>query len=434
MCSLLRMNKYRWMFCLLTVLGLFAALPTSVIADTVELADGTEVTVTIDPAEGNDLLIWLPSEAGPQEGDEQIAERLAALGVTVWRADLLEARFLPLLPSSLEQLPASDVARLIAQAERQTNKRIFIAATGRTAIPVLRGVRQWQGDNPDSRRFGGAVLISPKLFVETPDPGEAAEIMPIVMASNLPIFVLQPEKSPWYWKLGMTIPALEKGGSDVMVQVIRQVRDRYFFRSNAVELEHQETARLPKRLVEAMRFLAAMPDKARQPVALSVPQPAPRTEKKERQLKPYGGDPMPPALSLRDLDGRQVSLADFHGRVVLVNFWASWCPPCVKEMPSMQRLADRLASQPFVILGVNMAEEKTVVTDFLDQFEADAVAVRFPILFDSDGAALKRWQVFAFPTSYVVDKQGKIRYAMFGATEWDGGDILDVLQSLLAEQ
>lgn len=135
-----------------------------------------------------------------------------------------------------------------------------------------------------------------------------------------------------------------------------------------------------------------------------------------------------PALTLPALDGGSVTLADLRGRVVLVNFWAVWCPPCRKEMPSMGRLADKLAGKPFTILGVNVGETPEEIRAFLKQ-----VPVNFPIVLDSEGANLKAWSVFAFPTSYVVDKKGKLRLGLFGSIEWDDPDAVARLEALLAE-
>jgi thiol-disulfide isomerase/thioredoxin len=132
-----------------------------------------------------------------------------------------------------------------------------------------------------------------------------------------------------------------------------------------------------------------------------------------RELAPYQGGATPP-LVLKDLAGKTHKLEDYRGRVVLINFWASWCPPCRAEMPSMQRLKEKMAGKPFTILAVDMGEEADVVTAYIQTLKTD-----FAILLDSDGKTLKSWKVFAFPTSFVLDAEGNIRYSLFGATEWD---------------
>ena len=96
----------------------------------------------------------------------------------------------------------------------------------------------------------------------------------------------------------------------------------------------------------------------------------------------------------------------------------------------MQRLKEKMAGKPFVILGVNLAEPEQEVRDFL----ASRVAVDFPILMDRDGAALKAWKVFVFPTSFVVGPDGMIRYGLYGEFEWDTEEVLRVMESLLSKE
>jgi peroxiredoxin len=98
-------------------------------------------------------------------------------------------------------------------------------------------------------------------------------------------------------------------------------------------------------------------------------------------------------------------------------------------MPSMQRLQKMLGTDTFTILGVNMAED----VDTINNFISNKVNITFPILLDTDGSSLKRWQVFAFPTSYLIDKKGKIRFALFGSVEWDSNDKVEIIKKLINE-
>lgn len=144
-----------------------------------------------------------------------------------------------------------------------------------------------------------------------------------------------------------------------------------------------------------------------------------------RDLQPYKGGATPP-LALKDLNGKTQDLKAYRGKVVLINFWATWCPPCRAEMPSMQRLKVKMAGKPFVILAVDMGETEPQVKAYIREIKTD-----FSVLLDKDGRALKAWKVFAFPTSYVVDGQGKIRYALYGASEWDAADNVQKITQLM---
>lgn len=144
-----------------------------------------------------------------------------------------------------------------------------------------------------------------------------------------------------------------------------------------------------------------------------------------RQLDPVS----PPELRLKALTGEIRNLDDYKGKVVLVNFWATWCPPCRREMPSMQRLKEKMSGRPFVILGVDSAEQREEVEAFLKLVKVD-----FPVLLDQDTAATRRWKVFALPTSFLVDRNGKVRFSISGPTEWDEGEAVQIIESLLREK
>jgi len=388
----------------------------------------TEISVERFAADGNTILIWQPHERGIQAIDQQLATQLAKHKIEVWLVDLLEAYFLPNTASNMDRLTGEGFKKLITTAVA-TNKKVVIGASGRGAIPVLRGVRQWQLANPDQTAFNGVVLLSPKLFVETPAPGTVARFMPVVRASDAAIYILQPNKSPWFWKLKQSINALQTNGSDVYTKILGNLRDRFYFRPDAFKHEQAVATNLWQELKTATRVLTVQAATTRTPATTLADAPT-SSGKKERQLQIYNGDPTPPPLDLAQLNGKILKLDSLKGQVVLVNFWATWCPPCVHEMPSMQRLATKFKGKPFTILGVNMAETHQEVETFLNT----RVEIDFPIVMDKDGKALKNWSVFAFPTSYVLDKQGKIRYALFGSVEWDNPDIVAKIQQLIQEK
>ena len=393
----------------------------------VNLNSETEIGVERFPSEGDILFIWQPHERGIQNIDRQLASQLAQHNIEVWLVDLLEAYFLPNTASNMDRISGDGFNKLIA-ASLAKNKKVVIGGSGRAAIPVLRGLRDWQLRNKDQTNFGGVVLLSPKLFVKTPDPGTAAEFMPIAEATDAAIYILQPNKSPWFWKLNQTIHALEMSGSDVYIKPLINLRDRFYFRPDAFDYEITATESLWREFKLAIHLLAKETVKARTPAA-TLSQKEFEAVKQERALQIYKGDPSPPELNLPQLNGQLLNLTSLKGQVVLVNFWATWCPPCVHEMPSMQRLSVHFRSKPFSILGVNMAETDAEVEKFL----ATRVKVDFPIVMDKEGDALRAWSVFAFPTSYVVDKQGKIRYALFGSVEWDNPDIIAKIAQLINE-
>lgn len=140
------------------------------------------------------------------------------------------------------------------------------------------------------------------------------------------------------------------------------------------------------------------------------------------QMKPFEGDT--PALSLSDLNGKQYQLADYSGKVVLVQFWATYCTPCRKEMPSMNRLLKKMDGK-LEILAINMGETEAEVKAFLDE-----IGVEFPVLMDGSGKSIADWKVFAAPSNFVIDPTGKVRYTLFGGVEWDSEEIVKFLSDL----
>jgi peroxiredoxin len=122
----------------------------------------------------------------------------------------------------------------------------------------------------------------------------------------------------------------------------------------------------------------------------------------------------PVEIQLKDVFGNTVSLSDFRGNVVFLNFWATWCPPCVIEMPSMQKLHRRFKDKNFVMVAINSQETDAQVKSFLNKYK-----LSFTALLDSSGEVGTWFDVNAFPTTFVLDKEGRIIGRALGPREWD---------------
>lgn len=146
------------------------------------------------------------------------------------------------------------------------------------------------------------------------------------------------------------------------------------------------------------------------------------------QLHPWTGPQTTPPLELLSPAGKPLSLAQLRGKVVLVNFWATWCEPCVAEMPALQRLRQQLAPDGFEVLGVNYQEGPARIGPFVEK-----LAIRFPIVRDDDGAAARAWDARVFPASFLIDRAGRRRYFCLGEVDWTSPALINTIRALIAE-
>lgn len=131
-------------------------------------------------------------------------------------------------------------------------------------------------------------------------------------------------------------------------------------------------------------------------------------------------------FTLEDLRGSMVSLKDFRGKVIFLNFWASWCGPCRIEMPAMELLWQVFQDNDFVILAVDVKEERDTVSSFIEKND-----YTFPVLLDSRGKVANMYDVRAYPTSFLIDWEGKVVGKAVGAREWASKDSFDLIEYLL---
>ena len=143
------------------------------------------------------------------------------------------------------------------------------------------------------------------------------------------------------------------------------------------------------------------------------------------EIKPWKGGKTP-ALSLPDLEGHVHTLAEFKGKVVVVNFWATWCEPCRAEMPSMQKLADKFGADKLVVLAVNYQEGEPRIQRFLTQYQ-----VKLPVLMDRDGSTTKNWITRIFPTSLIIGPDGRVRHVVVGEFDWEAPAMEQTITKLL---
>ncbi len=135
-----------------------------------------------------------------------------------------------------------------------------------------------------------------------------------------------------------------------------------------------------------------------------------------------------PGFTLPDMDGEMHSLDDFRGKVVMLNFWATWCPPCRREMPSMQRLYEKYREQGLTVVEVNQFEDPDLVFEFTGRLSLEPT---FPILFDRESRVSELYRVKGLPTTYLLDKAGRIHFRAIGGREFDHPEVEALIEGLL---
>lgn len=141
-------------------------------------------------------------------------------------------------------------------------------------------------------------------------------------------------------------------------------------------------------------------------------------------------DHVAPDFTLPDLEGNQISLSTYKGRVVLLNFWATWCPPCRLEMPTMEKAYRKYRDKGFEVVAVSVdAGPKSSVKSFLRE-----LGLSFQVLLDPDMETLRAYRGFSLPMTVVIDRQGVIRSRELGYRDWSDGESTKLLQRLLSEK
>ncbi len=134
----------------------------------------------------------------------------------------------------------------------------------------------------------------------------------------------------------------------------------------------------------------------------------------------------PMDIYLKDLNGKMVRVSDLKGKIVFLNFWTTWCPPCRIEMPAMQKLHQRLKDKDFVMVAINLHEPASRVKSFFRKYK-----LSFTSLLDSSGKVGLRFGVRSIPVTYILDKKGGMIGKAFGAREWDSKESIALFEHLM---
>ena len=144
-----------------------------------------------------------------------------------------------------------------------------------------------------------------------------------------------------------------------------------------------------------------------------------------RQPRPVDIGERAPDFTLPALTQGPLSLHDFQRRVVVLNFWATWCPPCVDETPSLEKFAEQMRLQGVTVLGVSVDQDVAALQTFVAQQH-----LSFPILRDPDQSVANHYGTFKFPETYIIDQEGKVAEKLIGAVDWQDPRLLAFVQEL----
>jgi len=376
---------------------------------------------------GNSLIIWVAPGFGTHKRAMDTSIKLSNNGVEIWHVDLAESLFLPKSTTTMRQLDGKYLAGLVDYAHKKTKKKITLLTRSYGAIPVLRAMRKWQLKNKKLKTadfyLQGAILFSPELYSKVPELGLEPEFVNIVDATNMPLMIYQGEKRNNRWQVKNLLKRLEANESQVYFNLLKGVNGVFYSKDNKPETLSQ-LERMPKKLKSTIKLL----EKTEKPKVAAILKV--KTLKKSQpldvKLKPFKGKPTPYPLDLIDVRGVRHKKDHYKGKVTVVNFWATWCPPCVEEIPSLNHLRELMKSENFELISVNYGEEKKTVQKFMQKVNVD-----FPVLLDPDGKQSAKWNVLVFPSTFVIGPNGKIQYGINAAIHWDDESIVKKLKELL---
>jgi thiol-disulfide isomerase/thioredoxin len=394
------------------------------------LPSDNDILLTQFSDDSDRLIIWVPSEYGSRSELIETVLSISDAGFDLWMLNLHESYMVPPGKNSIDEFSVEDVYQLMQLAIQRGYKDIVLSSANRGAVLALKAGRLWQLKNPSKHEFIGYIFLHPHLIEGSVEIGEDAQYLPIARAVNKPVYILQPEYSTKYLRSDQVVEQLESGGASVKLEVLSDITAGFHARpkDEIADIDITMRQQMGEKYKLAYQFLkqSRQPDNA----AKLAKKNNATAEQQVRlpSLYKFRGDIEPPKLQLKDMYGKPYDLNQYRGKVVLINFWASWCGPCVKEIPSLNRLVKKMQGKEFQLLTVDIKEPPDKILNFFKELKLQH---NFPVLMDTDGQVSKDWKVYAYPSNFLLDKEGKVRYGYRGALEWDKDEVVKIINSLL---
>jgi thiol-disulfide isomerase/thioredoxin len=389
---------------------------------TIPTASGDEIIAEHFPAKGDYLLLWFAPEYGLREAHRSLAGNLGKHNIEVWLCNLLESLFLPNGTRSIRQLDGKYVAEMINYAHKITGKKIIVAGDSYASVIALNGAHRWQEQRSTETYLIGAILFSPYTYAYVPPLGQPPEYLPIVSATNIPIMIYQAQNSAIIGQFDTLTKKLQQHGSPIYHQFMPGIMS-LFYQSEPTPAMRQQAKPLPTSIAKMVNLLDKHPFPKK-----TIPLHSQKNDSSgiDINLKVYNGKIKPIPIRLTDTQGHSFVKNDYKGKVTIINFWATWCPPCIEEIPSLNRLKNKMNGLPIELLSINYAEDQTTILEFMKK-----VHVHFPVLLDPHGDFARQWNVISYPSTFVIDSEGKIRYGINAAIEWDTPEVIAKLKTLI---
>ena len=389
----------------------------------VEASDKTEMIISHYPAQGNTLVIWIGSSYSFSTRTYKTAHLLAKNNLEIWQIDFSDVLFEPKTSNFMRNMNAQYVSDLISAAHKKTGKNIVLMSRAYGAIPAMRGATLWQQQNSDEKYLSGVILFSPDFFKSIPELGLDPEYLPITSQTTIPTFIFQGRRRGSAWQFPRLLKTLQKSNRHIYFTYMPEVAG-IFYKGDNNPLTLKMLNGLPGYIPGVVKLLQSdtevlLPSVYQQDKAVKY------KAVMNSKIKVFYGNKIPSPITLLDSEGKSVVLDNFTGKVTVVNFWATWCPPCVEEIPSLNRLREKMKDKKFELISINYAESSQTIEQFLKR-----INVEFPVLLDKDGLVSTKWNVIAFPSTFIIGPDGKIQYGINAAIRWDSDEVITLLNSL----